>query len=49
MIAIASLLIVLTLSMLVTRVAAMALMLTGMSSESAKFQARSAKSQGIPP
>lgn len=40
--AILSLLIVLALSLLVTRIAAMALMLTGMSRESAKFQARSA-------
>lgn len=40
--AIASLLIVLTMSLLVTRIAAMALMLTGMSREGAKFQARSA-------
>ena len=42
MVAIASLLIVLAMSLLVTRVAAMALMLTGMSREAAKFQARSA-------
>jgi len=42
MIAILSLLIVVTLSLLITRIAAMALMLTGMSSESARFQARSA-------
>jgi hypothetical protein len=42
MAAILSLLITLTLSLLVTRVAAMALMLTGMSRESARFQARSA-------
>lgn len=42
MIAILSLLIVLTLSLLITRIAAMALMLTGMSSEAARFQARSA-------
>lgn len=42
MIAIASLLTVLTISLLVTRVATMALMLTGMSRESARFQARSA-------
>lgn len=42
MIAIASLLIVLTMSLIVTRFAAMALMLTGMSREAAKFQARSA-------
>ena len=41
MIAIFSLLIVATLSLLVTRIAAMALMLTGMSRESARFQARS--------
>jgi hypothetical protein len=40
--AIASLLIVLTLSLLVTRIAAMALTLTGMSREAARFQARSA-------
>ena len=40
--AIASLLIVLTMSLLVTRIAAMALMLTGMSQEAARFQARSA-------
>lgn len=40
--AIASLLIVLMMSLLVTRVAAMALMLTGMSQEVARFQARSA-------
>ena len=39
---IASLLIVCTLSLLVTRIASMALMLTGMSRESAQFQARSA-------
>ena len=37
-----SLLVALTLSLIVTRVAAMALMFTGMSRESAKFQARSA-------
>ncbi len=37
-----SLLVALTLSMIVTRVAAMALMFTGLSRESAKFQARSA-------
>ncbi|MDA1014230.1 MAG: TrkA C-terminal domain-containing protein [Planctomycetota bacterium] len=42
MIAIVSLLITLSLSLLVTRMAAMAFMLTGMSRESAKFQARSA-------
>ena len=42
MIAIISLLITVTLSMLVTRVAAMALMLTGLSRETARFQARSA-------
>jgi len=42
MIAILSLLIVLTLSLLITRIAGMALMLTGMSSEAARFQARSA-------
>lgn len=42
MIAIVSLLITLTLSLLVTRVGAMALMLTGLSREAAKFQARSA-------
>lgn len=42
MIAILSLLIVVTLSLLITRIAAMALMLTGLSSESARFQARSA-------
>ena len=42
MAAIASLLIVLTMSLLVTRIAAMALMLTGMSWEAAQFQARSA-------
>jgi len=42
LIAIGSLLIVLMMSLLVTRVAAMALMLTGMSREVAKFQARSA-------
>lgn len=41
MIAISSLLIALALSMLVMRVAALALMLTGMSRESARFQARS--------
>jgi hypothetical protein len=40
--AIASLLIVLTMSLLVTRIAAMALMLTGMSREAARFQSRSA-------
>ncbi len=37
-----SLLVALTLSLIVTRVAAMALMFTGLSRESAKFQARSA-------
>ena len=42
MAAIASLLIVLTMSLLVTRIAAMALMLTGVSREAALFQARSA-------
>ena len=42
MLAIVSLLIVLMMSLLVTRVAAMALMLTGMSREAARFQARSA-------
>lgn len=42
MAAIASLLIVLTISLLVTRIAAMALMLTGMSREAARFQSRSA-------
>ena len=42
MIAITSLLVTLTLSLLVTRVAAMALMLTGLSREAARFQARSA-------
>lgn len=42
MIAVASLLATLLLSLLVTRIAAMALMLTGMSRETAKFQARSA-------
>lgn len=42
MFAIASLLITITMSLLVTRVATMALMLTGMSREAARFQARSA-------
>jgi hypothetical protein len=42
LIAITSLLVTLTLSLLVTRVAAMALMLTGLSREAARFQARSA-------
>lgn len=42
MIAILSLLVTLTLSLLVTRVGAMALMLTGMSREMARFQSRSA-------
>lgn len=42
MIAITSLLITLALSLLVTRVATMALMLTGLSREAARFQARSA-------
>lgn len=42
MIAIISLLVTFTLSVLVTRVGAMALMLTGMSREAARFQARSA-------
>ena len=41
-VAVASLLITLTMSLLVTRVAAMALTLTGISPEMAKFQARSA-------
>lgn len=40
--AVASLFITLTLSLLITRIASMALMLTGMSREGAKFQARSA-------
>ncbi|MFA4944773.1 MAG: TrkA C-terminal domain-containing protein [Lentisphaeria bacterium] len=44
MIAIFSLLIVVTLSLLVTRIAAAALMLTGISQEMARFQARSAYS-----
>ena len=42
MIAILSLLIIVTMSLLVTRIAAMALMLTGLSQEAARFQARSA-------
>lgn len=42
MAAVASLFITLTLSLLITRVASMALMLTGMSREGARFQARSA-------
>lgn len=42
MIAIFSLIATLTLSLLITRIAAMALMLTGLSRESARFQARSA-------
>lgn len=42
MIGVLSLLVALTLSLVVTRVAAMALMFTGLSRESAKFQARSA-------
>ena len=42
MIAVFSLLVTLGLSLLVTRVAAMALMLTGLSREMARFQARSA-------
>lgn len=42
MFAVLSLLIVATLSLLVTRIAALALMLTGMSRDSARFQARSA-------
>lgn len=42
MIAISSLLVTLTLSLLVTRAAAMAFMLTGLSREAARFQARSA-------
>ena len=42
MIAVVSLLIVLTLLLLITRVATVALTLTGLSSESARFQARSA-------
>ena len=41
-IAISSLLVAVSLSLLITRVAAMALMLTGLSKESARFQARSA-------
>ena len=41
MIAVISLLITLSLSLLVTRIGAMALMLTGMSRESARFEARS--------
>ena len=41
MIAVVSLLITLSLSLIVTRIGAMALMLTGMSSETARFQARS--------
>ncbi len=42
MIGVLSLLVALTLSLIVTRVAAMALMFTGLSREAAKFQARSA-------
>ena len=42
MIAILSLLIILTLSMMLTRIAAIALTVTGMASETAQFQARSA-------
>lgn len=42
MTAVVSLFITLTLSLLITRIAAMALMLTGMSREAARFQARSA-------
>ncbi len=42
MIGVLSLLVALTLSMLITRVAALALMFTGLSREAAKFQARSA-------
>lgn len=42
MVAIFSLLVTLVLSLLVTRIGSMALMLTGLSSEAAKFQARSA-------
>ena len=42
LVGIVSLLIALTMSLMVTRVAAMALVLTGMSREAAKFQARSA-------
>lgn len=42
MVGIISLLVALTLSLIVTRVAAMALMFTGLSRESARFQARSA-------
>lgn len=42
MIGVLSLLVALTLSLIVTRIAAMALMFTGLSRESAKFQARSA-------
>jgi hypothetical protein len=42
LIGVLSLLVALTLSLLITRVAAMALMFTGLSRESAKFQARSA-------
>lgn len=42
MVGVVSLLVTLTLSMIVTRVAAMALMFTGLSREAAKFQARSA-------
>ncbi|MBL7026171.1 MAG: potassium transporter TrkA, partial [Candidatus Marinimicrobia bacterium] len=42
MIAIFSFLIILTLSLIVTRIAAIALSVTGVSSETAQFQARSA-------
>ncbi len=42
MVGVLSLLVALTLSLLITRVAALALMFTGMSREAAKFQARSA-------
>ncbi|MCA9140379.1 MAG: potassium transporter TrkA, partial [Planctomycetales bacterium] len=42
MVGVLSLLVTLSLSMIVTRVAAMALMFTGLSREAAKFQARSA-------
>ncbi|MEE3220394.1 MAG: potassium transporter TrkA, partial [Planctomycetota bacterium] len=42
MVAVATLLITLTVTLLITRVATVALMVTGLSRESARFQARSA-------
>ena len=49
MIAVVSLLFILSMSLLITRIATVALQLTGLSKESARFQARSAFSGGRRP